>query len=74
MAKNIQYHGKIRLNFQQVFDILKQKDTRMDYTIDSQRKNYFKSRTEAELKFHNKIASSYKNLSLIHISEPTRHA
>ena len=61
MAKNIQYHGKIRLNFQQVFDILKQKDTRMDYTIDSQRKNYLKSRTAAELKFHNKIASSYKN-------------
>jgi len=61
MANKIKYHGKIRLNFKKVFSIMKDKTTLMDYTVDSQRKNYYKSRNTKELQFHSKIAKSYKN-------------
>ena len=59
MANKIKYHGKIRLNFAKVFSILKDKTTVMDYTVDSQRKNYYKSRNKKELQFHKTIAESY---------------
>ena len=60
MANKIKYHGKIRLNFAKVFSILQDKTTVMDYTVDSQRKNYYKSRNKKELQFHKTIAESYE--------------
>ena len=60
MANKIKYHGKVRLNFAKVFSILKDKTTVIDYTVDSQRKNYYKSRNKKELQFHKTIAKSYE--------------
>jgi|TARA_Y100000114_G_scaffold20724_1_gene16647 hypothetical protein len=59
MASKIKYHGKLKLDFKKIFNIIKRKDTRIEKTVDSTRPNFYLNRGKKELEFHKNIARWY---------------